>query len=161
RRQGLPRVHRQEGCDEAATAHRYRERYGGGWGFKEKPRAAPPARRRRSKKHGGGGEKREERAARVARPPCQLPAPLPRDRRLHLYRIDMRDPVIFALVCAAATAAAKPVPVKAIETKAIDMKPVAGKLDVFKDDQGNYYVVPNAAFDRDDDTAWVFAGDGK
>lgn len=44
----------------------------------------------------------------------------------------------------------------------IDIKPVIDKLDVFKDDVGNYYVAPRpGAMTTDDAQAWVFWGDGK
>ncbi|MEO6774098.1 MAG: hypothetical protein ABI467_13955 [Kofleriaceae bacterium] len=46
--------------------------------------------------------------------------------------------------------------------KPIDAKANAGKLEVWKDDLGQYYVVPVAnAFSFDDAGAWVFYGDAK
>lgn len=45
--------------------------------------------------------------------------------------------------------------------KAIDAKAVVGKLDVFRDDDGNYYVSPKRGAFTDDDDHWVFFGDGK
>ena len=46
--------------------------------------------------------------------------------------------------------------------KPIDVKPVADKLDVYKDDLGNYYVTPKAgAFGDEDTSPWLFYGDGK
>ena len=87
----------------------------------------------------------------------------------------MRAPWILLVVCAASVASAKPKekapgvtptiePVRATEkSKAIDMKPMAGKLDVYKDDVGNFYVVPTIAAIHDQEHAgeWVFFGDGK
>jgi hypothetical protein len=43
---------------------------------------------------------------------------------------------------------------------AIDVAPVAGKLAVYKDDAGMYYVVPALAF-GDDADKWVFYGNAK
>jgi hypothetical protein len=46
--------------------------------------------------------------------------------------------------------------------KAIDLKAVADKLEAFRDDVGNVYVVPRPdAFSFDDAQKWVFYGDGK
>ena len=69
----------------------------------------------------------------------------------------MRIVVVVALLYAT-TAIAKPPPIKTV-----DVKPVADKLEAYKDDAGNYYVVPKAgAFaSTDDDHKWVFFGDGK
>jgi hypothetical protein len=48
------------------------------------------------------------------------------------------------------------------KAKPIDIKPALDKLDVFKDDVGNYYVSPRPdAMSSDDSQAWVFYGDGK
>ncbi|HSN29760.1 MAG TPA: hypothetical protein VLT45_25910 [Kofleriaceae bacterium] len=48
------------------------------------------------------------------------------------------------------------------KAKPIDIKPAAGRLDVFKDEDGNYYVSPRAgAMTTDDASSWVFFGDGK
>ena len=60
------------------------------------------------------------------------------------------------MLLAPALAAAAPKP------KAIDVKPQIEKLDVFKDDVGNYYVSPRPdAMSYDDSQAWVLYGDGK
>lgn len=69
----------------------------------------------------------------------------------------MRNVVVAALLYAT-TAIAKPPALKTI-----DVRPVADKLEAYKDDAGNYYVVPKAgAFaSTDDDHKWVFFGDGK
>lgn len=46
--------------------------------------------------------------------------------------------------------------------KAIDVKAVADKLEAFRDDLGNLYVVPKAdAFSFDESESWLFYGDGK
>jgi len=46
--------------------------------------------------------------------------------------------------------------------KPIDIKPIVDKLDVLKDDVGDYYVVPRQdAMTLDDAGAWIFFGDSK
>ncbi|MBV8756931.1 MAG: hypothetical protein JO257_06645 [Deltaproteobacteria bacterium] len=48
------------------------------------------------------------------------------------------------------------------KAKPIDIKPAADKLDVFKDDVGNYYVSPRpGTMTNEDAGAWVFYGEGK
>jgi hypothetical protein len=48
------------------------------------------------------------------------------------------------------------------KAKPIDIKPAADKLDVFKDEDGNYFVSPRAgAMTSDDAGHWVFFGNGK
>jgi hypothetical protein len=67
----------------------------------------------------------------------------------------MREPVIVALLALAGDAAAD-------KTKPIDVKPVADKLEAFRDELGNLYVFPAPdAFSFDDAQQWVFYGDGK
>jgi hypothetical protein len=65
---------------------------------------------------------------------------------------------VLALACVlSASAAAGPEKLKPIDAKA-----VAAKLDVFRDELGNLYVLPRAdGFSFDDAHAWVFYGDGK
>ncbi|MEO8841805.1 MAG: hypothetical protein ABI591_28220 [Kofleriaceae bacterium] len=68
----------------------------------------------------------------------------------------MRRVLIALLVSATAFAAPDKKP------KTIDAKANAAKLDVWKDDIGQFYVVPQFnAFTFDDAGAWVFYGDGK
>lgn len=66
--------------------------------------------------------------------------------------------VVIAVLCVAEAATAKPPPLKAI-----DVKPVADKLEVYKDELGNYYVFPKGGAFASSDEAhkWVFFGDGK
>lgn len=95
----------------------------------------------------------------------------------------MRQHLIVALALAVASPAAGQAPTKPGEKpKPIDMKAMAGKLDVFRDEDGKYYVSPNyAAFEKDrkreeelekegkkveekdkvDPSKWVFYGDAK
>lgn len=48
------------------------------------------------------------------------------------------------------------------KARPIDIKPAADKLDVFKEDDGNYYVSPRAgAMTSTDASSWVFFGTGK
>ena len=48
------------------------------------------------------------------------------------------------------------------KARPIDIKPAADKLDVFKDEDGNYFVSPRAgAMSVDDASHWVFFGNGK
>jgi hypothetical protein len=85
----------------------------------------------------------------------------------------MRRAVV-ALLCAPAIALAAPATPDHVappppdrrpateKAKPIDIKPVIDKLDVFKDDLGNYYVSARPdAMSADDASAWVFFGDGK
>lgn len=68
----------------------------------------------------------------------------------------MRRALVALLVSATALAAPDKKP------KAIDAKSNAAKLDVWKDDVGQFYVVPlYSAFSFEDAGAWVFYGDGK
>jgi len=67
----------------------------------------------------------------------------------------MRELVV-AIVCGAAALA------HADKPKPIDAKAVADKLDVFRDELGNIYVVPKPdAFSFEDAQQWVFYGDNK
>jgi hypothetical protein len=76
----------------------------------------------------------------------------------------MRQHLIVALALAVAgQAAAEP---KAVikpgdKPKPIDAKAVADKLEVFRDEEGNYYVSPKLGAFADDPEQWVFYGDGK
>lgn len=45
--------------------------------------------------------------------------------------------------------------------KPIDIKPMIEKLDVYKDDVGNYLVTPKPLAIKDDQEKWVFYGTGK
>ncbi len=64
----------------------------------------------------------------------------------------MREHVIVVALCA--TAHADPQP--------IDASAVVDKLEVYRDETGNYYVVPRpGAIDAKDAENWVFYGDGK
>lgn len=48
------------------------------------------------------------------------------------------------------------------KAKPIDIKPAADKLDVFKDEDGNYFVSPRPdSMTSDDASHWVFFGNGK
>jgi hypothetical protein len=69
----------------------------------------------------------------------------------------MRKPVsALALACALVGVA------HADKPKAIEIKPVIDKLDAYRDDLGNVYVVPKPdAFTFDEAQQWVFYGDGK
>ena len=75
----------------------------------------------------------------------------------------MRAPAILAVACGlVGTALAGPAPRAADKPKPIDAKPVFDKLEAFRDDLGNVYVVPKPdAFSFDDAQQWVFYGDGK
>jgi hypothetical protein len=75
----------------------------------------------------------------------------------------MRRYLSAALVCTSAAAAlGKPVTAPSDKPKPIDLKAVIDRLDVFKDDVGNYYVLPRPDGQPiDDDHSWVFYGDGK
>ncbi len=78
----------------------------------------------------------------------------------------MRRAVIAVIVCGlcgalAATAGAAPAKGDK-KTTSIDAKAVADKLEVWRDDLGQYYVAPRCnAFSFDDAGTWVFYGDGK
>jgi hypothetical protein len=68
--------------------------------------------------------------------------------------------IVLAVACAVASAA--PDKGESKKTKAIDAKAQADKLEVWKDDLGQYYVVPHGdAFTFDESGNWVFYGDGK
>jgi hypothetical protein len=75
----------------------------------------------------------------------------------------MRQHLIWVLAlgiaghAAAAPKTAKP----GDKPKPIDVKAVADKLEVFRDDEGNYYVSPKRNAFADDAEQWVFYGDGK
>jgi hypothetical protein len=87
----------------------------------------------------------------------------------------VRKSLIAIALCVAAPAIAKPdapapAPAHASpdvkrptdKPKPIDTKDVVDKLDVFKDDFGNYYVSPRPdAMKFEEAQAWVFYGDGK
>jgi hypothetical protein len=64
---------------------------------------------------------------------------------------------VIALVASAAAHAGPP------ERKPLDASAAAGKLDGFRDDIGNYYLLPRpGAFpNKEADKEWVFFGDGK
>jgi len=65
----------------------------------------------------------------------------------------MREQLAAALLALCATARADPQP--------IDTSAILDKLEVYRDETGNYYIVPRAgAFDKDAEK-WVFYGDGK
>ena len=70
---------------------------------------------------------------------------------------------MLALACAlAAPAAAHADPDAAGKAKAIDVKPMLDKLDVYRDELGNVYVLPRpGTVDFDAAGEWVFYGDGK
>ncbi len=77
-----------------------------------------------------------------------------RARRHHLI-------VLFALGLAG-HAGADPKPAKpGDKPKPIDAKAVAGKLEVFRDGEGSYYVSPKRGAFPDGAEQWVFFGDGK
>ncbi|MGN6106294.1 MAG: hypothetical protein ACTHU0_14400 [Kofleriaceae bacterium] len=61
-------------------------------------------------------------------------------------------------VLAAATAHADPKPTK---PKPVDAASVADKLEVYRDEAGQYYVSPKANAFGDQTNQWVFYGDGK
>jgi len=68
----------------------------------------------------------------------------------------MRSLVIVAVLAAPALAAPE------VKQKPIDVKAVFDKLDVYKDDLGNYYIVPkDGAVDAAQVNDWLFFGDGK
>ena len=70
--------------------------------------------------------------------------------------------VVLALGAAGHAAADSKPPAKPGEKpKPIDAKAVADKLDVFRDDDGNFYVSPKPGAFPDDADAWVFYGNGK
>ena len=70
--------------------------------------------------------------------------------------------VVLALGVAGQAAADRKAPAKPGEKpKAIDAKAVADKLELFRDDDGNYYVSPRRGAFPDGDDQWVFYGDGK
>jgi hypothetical protein len=70
--------------------------------------------------------------------------------------------VVLALGVAGHAAADGKAPAKPGEKpKAIDAKAVADKLDMFRDDDGHYYVSPKRGAFTDGDDQWVFFGDGK
>ena len=76
----------------------------------------------------------------------------------------MRQHLILVLVLGVAGHAAadrKPPAKPGDKPKPIDAKAVADKLEVFRDDDGNYYVSPKRNAFTDDAGAWVFYGDGK
>ncbi len=76
----------------------------------------------------------------------------------------MRQHLIVALALAiAGSAAAQPkAPARpGDKPKPIDVKAVADKLEVFRDDEGHYYVSPRRGAFADDAEQWVFFGDGK
>jgi len=68
-----------------------------------------------------------------------------------------------ALILVALAGVASAAPHADKKPKPIDAKAVADKLDVWKDDLGQFYVVPhaNAFKDLDEAGTWVFYGDGK
>jgi hypothetical protein len=69
--------------------------------------------------------------------------------------------VVLALGVAGHAAADNKAPAKPGSKKTIDAKSVADKLDVFRDDDGKYYVSPKLGSFPDDADQWVFYGDGK
>ena len=74
----------------------------------------------------------------------------------------MRRHLIFSLALCASLAV--PAAADLPKPKPIDVKPNVGKLMVFKDDLGNYYVVPTPGQwndDFDESSKWLFVGDGK
>jgi hypothetical protein len=76
----------------------------------------------------------------------------------------MRQHLIVALalfVTGPAAADRKPPAKPGDKPKAIDAKAVADKLEVFRDEDGNYYVSPKLRAFPDDAGQWVFFGDGK
>ena len=76
----------------------------------------------------------------------------------------MRQYLIVLLVIgvAAQAVADSKAPMKPGEKpKPIDAKAVAGKLEVYRDDAGMYYVSPKASSFTDNADDWVFFGDGK
>jgi hypothetical protein len=76
----------------------------------------------------------------------------------------MRQHLIVMLVLGLATSAAaeRKVSLKPGEKpKPIDVKAVTGKLDVYRDDAGMYYVSPKLGAFSEDQDDWVFFGDGK
>jgi hypothetical protein len=75
----------------------------------------------------------------------------------------MRAPAILAVGCVLGVSTlASSEPKAGDKPKPIDAKPVLDKLQAFKDDLGNVYVVPKPdAFSFDDAQQWVFYGDSK
>jgi hypothetical protein len=76
----------------------------------------------------------------------------------------MRQHLIVALMLiVGGTAVAQPkAPAKpGDKPKTIDAKAIADKLEVFRDDEGNYYVSPRRGALDDSADQWVFFGDGK
>lgn len=69
--------------------------------------------------------------------------------------------VVLALLAAGHAAADPKAGKPGAKPKAIDAKAVADKLDVFRDEEGNYYVSPKRAGFADGADQWVFFGDGK
>ena len=73
----------------------------------------------------------------------------------------MRPHLIWVLALAiAGTASAQP-KAPGNKPKPIDAKSVADKLEIFRDDEGRYYVSPRRGAFADNDDDWVFYGDGK
>lgn len=70
----------------------------------------------------------------------------------------MRQHLILAVLALPTAAAADK---KSDAPAAIDVAPMAGKLDVFRDDTGMYYVSPSTGATEKDLDKWVFYGDGK
>lgn len=77
----------------------------------------------------------------------------------------MRQHLIAALLLVAPAALADRVKTAGGKQKPIDIKPVADKLDIYRDDTGMFYVSPRAGSalpkDQEDPNQWVFYGDGK
>jgi hypothetical protein len=70
--------------------------------------------------------------------------------------------LVLALALTGHAAADNPAPAKpGAKPKPIDVKSVADKLEMFRDDDGKYYVSPKRGAFPDGDDQWVFFGDGK
>jgi hypothetical protein len=78
----------------------------------------------------------------------------------------MRQPVIFAIACAASAAAAAPRHAPSgggDKAKPIEVGPMLDKLDVYRDELGDYYVTPRPGTlaSSDDYDKWLFFGNDK
>ena len=75
----------------------------------------------------------------------------------------MREPVALLLALVPAIALADPHAATHEPDKPIDVSQVKDKLDVYRDEVDNYYVVPRpgAFASTDDENNWLFYGDGK
>lgn len=72
----------------------------------------------------------------------------------------MRQHLIAVVVLASSTASADRT-TDALHPKPIDVKPAIDRLEVYRDDTNMYFIAPHGGSSADDDTQWVFWGDGK